>query len=140
MNKTRRSTIGGVLGAVLLGALAGSVSRADEPQNARGHGSLRTVYVDAGARLQNDYVYYPNYQVYYNSTWREYVYQDGSSWVSRPSPPRVSVADLLASPSVSLDFHDSPSIHHGTIARQYPKHWSPSRSSHDRYAGRNNRN
>jgi hypothetical protein len=75
--------------------------------------------------LQDDYVYYPGYQIYYSSNRRQYVYLQGRSWVSRPAPPRVSVEVLFASPSVRLDFHDAPSIHHASVVRQYPKHWSP---------------
>ena len=70
------------------------------------------VYVEAGVVVQDDYVYYPGYQVYYSSNRRQYIYLEGRSWVSRPAPPRVSVDVLFASPSVRLDFHDSPSIHH----------------------------
>ncbi len=73
----------------------------------------------------DDYVYYPSYQVYYSSTRRHYIYQDGRAWVTRPAPPRVSVDVLFASPSVRLDFHDAPSFHHSTVVRQYPQHWKP---------------
>ncbi len=66
--------------------------------------------------VQDDYVYYPGYQVYYSSNRRQYIYQDGRSWVSRPAPPRVSVDVLFASPSVRLDFHDSPAIHHARLS------------------------
>jgi hypothetical protein len=31
---------------------------------------------------------------------------------------------LLASPSVRMDFHDSPAQHHATVVKQYPKKWS----------------
>jgi len=75
--------------------------------------------------VQDDYVYYPGYQVYYSSNRRQYVYQEGRSWVTRPAPRGVSVNLLLSSPSVRLDFHDSPAQHHATIARQYPKNWVP---------------
>jgi hypothetical protein len=73
----------------------------------------------------DDYVYYPGYQVYYSNTRRCYVYLEGRSWVERPAPPRVSVDVLLRAPSVSVDFHDHPSRHHTTVARQYPKQWAP---------------
>ena len=93
-------------------------------------GQPPSVYVAGGAAIQDDYVYYPAYQVYYSSNRHQYVYQDGRSWVSRPAPPRVRVNVLLASPSVRLDFHDSPSVHHATVARQYPKNWAPPGSNH----------
>ena len=81
--------------------------------------------VEAGVVIQDDYVYYPGYQVYYSSSRRQYVYQEGRAWVTRPAPPHVSVGVLFASPSVRLDFHDSPAAHHTAVVRQYPKHWAP---------------
>jgi hypothetical protein len=86
--------------------------------------------------VQDDYVYYPGYQVYYSGRTHQYIYQDGRSWVTRNGPPRVSVDVLFASPSVRLDFHDSPSIHHAAVVRQYPKHWSPAGSNHGNRDGR----
>jgi hypothetical protein len=87
------------------------------------------VYVEREVVVQDDYVYYPGYQVYYSSNRRQYIYQDGRSWVTRPAPPRVSVDVLFASPSVRLDFHDSPAVHHAKVVQQYPKHWAPPKSS-----------
>jgi hypothetical protein len=124
MNRTKCSRIGFVFGAALLGALTGCVTH-DAPRHARGYGRPPPGYVNAGVVVQDDYVYYPGYQVYYSSNRRQYIYRDGRSWVTRAAPPRVSVDILLASPSVRLDFHDSPSIHHASVVRQYPKHWAP---------------
>jgi hypothetical protein len=119
MNRTKRSKIGFVLCAVLSGVLTGCVGYVEEPRPARVYASPPPVYV------QDDYVYYPGYQVYYSSNRRQYIYRDGRSWVTRPAPPRVSVEVLSASPSVRLDFHDSPAIHHATVVRKYPKQWTP---------------
>jgi len=80
--------------------------------------------------VQDNYVYYPSYQVYYSSNRRQYVYMEGSSWVTRPAPRGVSVDVLLSSPSVRLDFHDSPAQHHATVVRQYPKNWAPTGANH----------
>jgi len=123
MNRMKHPAIAFVFGAALLGALAGCVTHVEEPHHRHVYAQSPTVV------MQDDYVYYPGYQVYYNSQRRQYVYQDGRSWVSRPAPPRVSVDVLIASPSVRLDFHDSPSIHHARVVQQYPKHWVPSGSS-----------
>jgi len=123
MKKTKCSKIRLGLCAVLLGALTGCVGYVDGPGYASGYAPPPPVYVEGGVVVQDDYVYYPRYQVYYSSNRRQYMYQDGRSWVSRPAPPRVSVDVLFASPSVRLDFHDSPSIHHSTVVRQYPKNW-----------------
>ena len=76
--------------------------------------------------VQDDYVYYPGYNVYYNSNLHLYGYMDGGVWVSRPEPMGVSVDVLLASPSVRMDFHDSPANHYAAMSRQYPRNWTPS--------------
>ena len=75
--------------------------------------------------LQDDYVYYPAYEVYYSSNRHDYRYREGNAWVTRPTPPRVSVDVLLASPSVRVDFHDAPERHHESIVRTYPRNWAP---------------
>jgi hypothetical protein len=127
--KTTRRANGGkirfVLCTTLLGALTGCIGYVDGPQQGRVYSQPPPMYVESGIVVQDDYVYYPGYQVYYSSNRRQYVYLEGHSWVSRPAPPRVSVDVLFASPSVRLDFHDAPSIHHASVVRQYPKHWAP---------------
>jgi hypothetical protein len=79
-------------------------------------------YAFAGS---DDYIYYPRYDVYYSSRRHQYAYREGNGWVSRPSPPNVSVAVICVSPSVKMDFHDSPAAHHDAVARKYPHNWSP---------------
>jgi hypothetical protein len=72
---------------------------------------------------EDDYDYYPGYEVYYSRNRREYVYRDGSQWVRRPEPSGVSLNVLLATPSVRVDFRDSPERHHDTVVRSYPRNW-----------------
>jgi hypothetical protein len=91
--------------------------------------------MERGVAVQDDYVYYPGYEVYYSSNRRQYIYQDGRSWVTGPAPPRVSDDVLFASPSVRLDFHDSPAVHHAKVVQQYPKHWATPTSSPARGQG-----
>jgi len=69
---------------------------------------------------------YDNYECYYSISRHQYAYREGNAWVSRPAPRGVSVNVLLASPSVKMNFHDSPAQHHDTVAKQYPKNWKPS--------------
>jgi hypothetical protein len=83
------------------------------------------VQVQPTVVLQDDYVYYPAYEVYYSSSRRDYRYRDGNAWVERATPPHVSVDVLFASPSVRLDFHDAPERHHEDIRRTYPRNWAP---------------
>lgn len=137
MNRTKCSRIGFVLYAALLGALTGCVGYVDGPRQERVYVQPPPARVDSGVvMVQDDYVYYPGYQVYYSGRTHQYIYQDGRSWVTRNGPPRVSVDVLFASPSVKLDFHDSPSIHHATVVQQYPKHWAPPGSNHGNKDGR----
>ena len=75
--------------------------------------------------VQDDYVYYPGYEVYYSSSRHQYAYREGRAWVSRPAPRGVSVNVLLASPSVRMNFHDAPAQHHSAVVQQYPRNWKP---------------
>jgi hypothetical protein len=85
----------------------------------------QVVQVQPEVVMQDDYVYYPQYEVYYSSNRREYMYRDGDAWIWRPTPPHVEVNVLFASPSVHMDFHDSPALHHEVIMRSYPRTWAP---------------
>jgi hypothetical protein len=109
---------------VFLGAFTGCASH-KQARNAGMYAEPRGVYEERAVVVQPEYVYYPDYQVYYNRGTRQYVYLEGNSWISSPTPPFVSVDALLGSPSVRLAFHDSPANHHATVVRQYPKHWRP---------------
>jgi len=110
-----------VLNTMFLAALAGCLS------SAQGEGlqiSVPLPVIVVGAPVvvtQDTYVYYPTYGVYYNTYRHQYAYQDGGEWVSRSAPMGVSASVLLASPSVKMDFHDSPSHHHADMAKKYPK-------------------
>ena len=132
MKRRKSSKIGLVFGTVLLGALTGCVVA---PRHRVVYATPPPNYGETVIVVQDDYVYYPGYQVYYSSNRRQYIYLEGRSWVSRPAPPRVSADVLFASPSVRLDFHDAPSIHHPSVIRQYPKHWAPPGASHGNKEG-----
>ncbi|HWX22141.1 MAG TPA: hypothetical protein VN578_19745 [Candidatus Binatia bacterium] len=136
MKKTKCSKIGFIFGAALLVSLTGCIGYVDDPRYARGYASLPPVYVESGVVVQDDYVYYPDYQVYYSGSTRQCVYLEGSAWVTRPAPPGISFDVMFASPSVRLAFHDSPWFHHATVVRQYPRHWAPPGSSHSNREGR----
>jgi hypothetical protein len=107
-----------------LAMLAGCVGYVEEPHRVYAP-PPPPVYVESQVVVQPQYVYYPSHQVYYASHTRQYVYRDGRAWVSRPTPPRVSIDVLFASPSVRLGFSDAPSHHHSSVVRQYPRNWKP---------------
>jgi len=115
---SKTNQAGFVLGAVLLATLTGCVGYVDGPRAGVQAEPYAVVAVD-------DYVYYPGYEVYYSSSRRQYAYREGNAWVARPAPRGVSVDVLHASPSVKMDFHDSPAQHHAAVVKQYPKNWAP---------------
>jgi hypothetical protein len=114
---------GVVLGAVLLATLTGCVGYVDGP---RAGVYVAPPVVETGVVVEDDYVYYPGYDVYYNSSRHQYAYLEGGAWVSRPQPHGVSIDVLLASPSVRMNFHDSPGNHHAEMVKRYPRNWVPS--------------
>jgi len=122
-----------VSGAAFVAALTGCNKSQPEVQYAAAPAAAApaavapttTVQVQPTVVLQNDYVYYPAYEVYYSSSRRDYRYRDGNAWVERAAPPGVSIDVLFASPSVRLDFHDAPERHHEEIRRTYPRNWAP---------------
>jgi hypothetical protein len=147
MNKTKflnnSGKAGIVLSAVLILTLAGCSGNADAPNGGGQAPSpsaaqasppadvqappTTVVQVQSPAdAVQDDYVYYPAYGVYYSSGRHQYASYAGGAWISEPAPRGVAVDALRASPSVKMDFHDSPANHHADVARQYPKNWKPS--------------
>lgn len=125
-NKTfffKTSKAGFVVFAALLGTLTGCVSHVEWPS-----AEVDVAPPAPAVVVQNDYVYYPHYGVYYNRGRSQYAYQENGAWVSRPAPRGVSVDVLRASPSVEMNFHDSPENHHAAVVQQYPKNWKPSAS------------
>ncbi|MDB6066265.1 MAG: hypothetical protein JWR26_2473 [Pedosphaera sp.] len=134
-NKKQYSTLVFVGGIACLGALTGCVGYVDGPGHATVYAQPPTVYVQSEVAMQDDYVYYPGYQVYYSGRSRQYVYREGRAWVSRPRPPHVSAEVLFSAPSVNMGFHDSPAAHHEEIVRSYPKNWAPPGSNHGNKGG-----
>lgn len=114
---------GFVLGAVLLAALAqgaGSAAGQSVQINVPAPVVVAPVVV-----IQDDYVYYPSYAIYYNSGRHQYAYLEGDLWVWAPAPRNVTVEVLLASPSVHMDFHDALARHHAEMLQKYPRNWQP---------------
>ena len=112
-----------VIGASLLVTLTGCM--VEGSNQGRGYRSRPLVQVQAPMVITDDYDYYPGYETYYSRNRHEYVYRDGNAWVRRSEPRGVTVSALLALPSVRVDFHDSPELHHSSVVRSYPKNWAP---------------
>jgi hypothetical protein len=110
-----------VAGSIILGTLTGCMS--DDTGSRRNYQGRHMGYTQATVVYQDDYDYYPGYEVYYSRNRREYVYRDGSTWVRRPEPRGITVDVLLAAPSVRVDFRDSPERHHNTVVKSYPRNW-----------------
>ena len=129
------AAIGLFFGGALLLTATGCVSYVDRPQPGE-------VYVTPSVPVfieQDDYVYYPQYRMYYGSRSHCYYRYEGRSWVAAPSPRGVAVNVLVSSPSVNVEFHDSPSAHHEQVIKTYPRNWQPSGDNHHRKEGRQNR-
>lgn len=98
----------------------------DSPSGRGGYRSSRDVQVQAAMVFEDDYDYYPTYEVYYSRNRREYVYRNTHNQWVRSSEPSIVASDVLrASPSVPMDFHDSPERHHDSVVRSYPQTWQP---------------
>lgn len=96
-----------------------------------GYRSRSVAQVQTVVVFEDDYDYYPGYEVYYSRNRKEYVYRDGGQWVRRSQPSGVSLNILLAAPSVRVDFRDSPERHHAEVVRAYPRSWRRSDNQHD---------
>ena len=107
----------------LLMTMTGCIGYVDRPRDHNAY--VAPPAVETVVVVPDDYVYYPDYEIYYSNRRRQYAYRDGGAWVSRPEPRGVSVNVLIASPSVRMEFHDSPARHHAAIVRQYPRNGVP---------------
>jgi hypothetical protein len=125
----KKNLAGFALCAALLATLTGCVGYVDGP---RAGVYVAPPVVESAVVVQDDYVYYPDYQIYYSSSRHQYFWPEGGAWVARPAPRGVSVDVLFASPSVRMNFHDSPANHHAEIVRQYPGNRRPSGQRDDR--------
>jgi hypothetical protein len=115
-------TVGLVLCVAVLSTLTGCVGFVGGP-SAGNYGGPNVFAV------QDDYVYYPQYECYYSVSRQQYAYREGNAWVARSAPRGASANVVMASPSVKMDFHDSPAQHHAAVVKQYPKNWKPSGSN-----------
>ena len=77
--------------------------------------------------VEDDFVYYPDYEVYYSTNRHLFFYMDGGAWVTRPTFPGVSVDVLLASHAEPMNFHDSPANHHAEVTQRFPHAPQPNR-------------
>ncbi len=125
--------VGLALAAAFLVMLTGCVGYVGGPS--AGIGMEAPVFV-----ARDDYVYYPNYECYYSVSRRQYAYRANNRWVARPAPRYVTVNMLRASPSVRMNFHDSPANHHAEVVKQYPKNWKPTGANQGRKDNQKNDN
>ena len=59
------------------------------------------------------------------------MYLKGDVWITQSAPDCVSAEVLMVSPSVDMDFHDSPERHHAEMLKNYPHDWKPSGAHQD---------
>jgi len=60
----------------------------------------------------NDYVFYPDYNLYYNRRTEEFLAVENGAWVTRRYPLNVSAQRVLASRAVNIDRYGSPEHHY----------------------------
>ena len=111
-----------VVCSAIFASMTGCTSSGSNPRQVQP--ATQSVQAQATAEIRDDYDYFPGHEIYYSRNRKEYVYLDGYAWVRRLEPRGVSVAVLLGSPSVRLDFHDSPSNHHRAVVQTYPRDWA----------------
>lgn len=130
---TKSSRLSASAGLLTVGALLVLLTGCvvDSTNRRTGYRSRSAVQVQTVVVIEDDYDYYPGYEVYYSRNRGEYVYRDGGQWVRRSQPSGVSLNILLAAPSVRVDFRDSPERHHAEVVRTYPRSWKRSDSQHD---------
>jgi hypothetical protein len=110
----------------LLGAILGTLTACVvQPVDSSGYVAPAPVQVETTVGVEGGLVYYPNYEVYYDPSARAYWYNRGGNWVNGSAPAGISVDVLVHSPSVRMNFRDSPANHHGEVIRQYPRDWQP---------------
>lgn len=125
--------VGFALAAAFLVTLTGCVGYVDGPRAG--------IYAEPSVMaMQDDYVYYPDYECYYSVSRHQYAYRENNRWVARPAPRYVTVNVLRASPSVRMNFHDSPANHHAEVVKQYPKNWKPAGANQGRNENQKNDN
>lgn len=135
-NTLPSTPLGLLVGATFLILLGGCVS--DPPNRYGGYRSGPPVHTRTVVVYEDDYDYYPAYEVYYSRNRREYVYRDRDQWIRRSEPSGISLNVLLASPSVRVDFRDAPERHHDTVVRTYPRNWRGSEHRQDNKNERRN--
>jgi hypothetical protein len=119
-----------LLGAAVSVLLLGGCASSSPPPRPVVH-STSTVIIG-----EDDYDYYPGYEVYYSRAHNYYYYRDGSAWVRRNDPPRNWVR---GSSSVRVHFSDAPDHHHTEIVRKYPRNWRAPDRDHDGHDARHDR-
>jgi hypothetical protein len=123
-----RNRTGLVFSLAVTATLLGSACIYENPHGRVGYREPAPVVV----MVQDDYVYYPEYEVYYSNSRHQYGYRDGNAWAWRPAPVNVSLNVMLSSPSVRMDFHDSPELHHSAVVKSYPRNWKqPANPGHN---------
>jgi len=72
--------------------------------------------------VQPDYVYYPDYEIYYSRNYQRYVYRDRDAWLIRGEAPALYADVLPAARFARMNFPDDPWRHHGEVTQLFPRH------------------
>jgi hypothetical protein len=88
------------------------------PVNAQMTGAYNQPVYGQPAYAGDDYVYYPDSEVYYSPAHRDYVYWERDRWAHHSAPPRAWNQSSL---SVHVNFGNDPWNHHNEVIRRYPR-------------------
>lgn len=85
--------------------------------------------------VRANYVYYPDYEVYYSRNYQQYVFRYNYAWMTQGTPPPgLPPAVLESARTVPMVFHDEPSRHHAEVVLIFPRTPKP---AHPAFASSN---
>ena len=77
--------------------------------------------LQAARGIWPEYVYYPDYEVYYSRNHGLYVFRYNYGWMTQTEPPPLAPGVLENARSVAMSRHfEDPIAHHEEISRMYP--------------------
>jgi hypothetical protein len=78
------------------------------------------------AASPSEYVYFPDFEIYYSNVKGVYYFQLGDRWTSSLFPPETIRTDVLwGSVRVTVSLRTLPEKSHERISKKYPHGWRP---------------
>jgi hypothetical protein len=78
--------------------------------------------LQAGRGVWPEFVYYPDYEVYYSQNYQLYVFRYNYAWVTQTEPPDLPPGALEHARAVPMAYHFyDPIAHHREISGLFPR-------------------